>query len=310
MILRYLVIISLLFVSACTERETPLRLGTNVWPGYEPLYLARELGYLDPGRVRLVELLSGSEVIRAYRNGALDIAALTLDEALLLAQSGVGVQVMLVTDTSYGADVIIAHEGDDPRDLIGKRVGFESTALGAYVLSRALEIYGIGMGQIHPVSLEFNEHEKRFLEHAVDAVVTFEPVRSRLLERGGNLLFDSRKIPGEIIDVLVVRPSVASSRPEEVRHLIESWYRSIDYLEQQPRKSLRMMSPRLGLEPDQVAGALSLLYIPKAQENRTMLEKGGVVSNQVKRLNRVMLEAGLLERAVDPAQLLGMAEQR
>jgi len=39
-------ILSVLF--ACSaEQESPLRVGTNIWPGYEPFYLARELGYYE-----------------------------------------------------------------------------------------------------------------------------------------------------------------------------------------------------------------------------------------------------------------------
>ncbi len=40
-----LVVLALfLFLAGC-ERRHPLRMGLNVWPGYEFLYLAQELGY-------------------------------------------------------------------------------------------------------------------------------------------------------------------------------------------------------------------------------------------------------------------------
>jgi len=77
------------------EPAPPLRIGTNVWPGYEPLYLARELGYLDPRSVHLVEYPSASEVIRAFRNHAIEAAALTFDEVLLLTQDGFKPRVVL-----------------------------------------------------------------------------------------------------------------------------------------------------------------------------------------------------------------------
>ncbi len=50
-------------LAACDRQpEPPLRIGTNVWIGSEPLYLARELGKLDPAVVQLVEYPSASEV--------------------------------------------------------------------------------------------------------------------------------------------------------------------------------------------------------------------------------------------------------
>ena len=54
------------------DAEAPLRIGTNVWIGSEPLYLARDLGRLHPKAVQLVEYPSASEVLRAFRNQAID----------------------------------------------------------------------------------------------------------------------------------------------------------------------------------------------------------------------------------------------
>ena len=107
----------------------PLAVGTNVWPGYEPLYLARNLGYYNDS-IRLVEYSSATEVLRAIRNKLIDVATLTLDEVLLLRQSGVDVRSVLVTDISNGGDVIVARPGIETlADLKGRKVGVESTAL-------------------------------------------------------------------------------------------------------------------------------------------------------------------------------------
>ena len=78
-----------LALAGCTrEPETALRIGTNVWIGSEPLYLARELGSLDPAPVQLVEYPSASEVLRAFRNQAIDGMVISLDELFGLAVDG------------------------------------------------------------------------------------------------------------------------------------------------------------------------------------------------------------------------------
>ena len=46
------VVIAITLVSCMRAPETALRIGTNVWIGSEPLYLARELGQLDPAQVQ------------------------------------------------------------------------------------------------------------------------------------------------------------------------------------------------------------------------------------------------------------------
>ncbi len=97
-----------LFAAACSEpRIQTLRIGTSVWPGYEPLYLARELGYLKTDEVDLLEYTSASQVLRAYKNGLLDAAAITLDEAIKLLEGGEDFRVILVMDVSNGADVLL-----------------------------------------------------------------------------------------------------------------------------------------------------------------------------------------------------------
>ena len=189
-------LLGIVSISSCsTENPVVLQLGTNVWPGYEPLYMARELGYLDGNKVRLVEYSSASQVLQSYRNGLIDAAALTLDEVMLLLSTGETPKIVLVTDISHGADVIIGQPDIKKlADIRGKRVAIEGTALGAFMIVRALEIAGIEHETVEIINRSVDEHEDSFLTKEVDAVVTFEPVRSKLLASGGNPLFDSRDI--------------------------------------------------------------------------------------------------------------------
>lgn len=92
----------LLWLTACSQTESPpIRLGTNVWPGYEPLYLARQQGFINENRVRLIEFSSSTQTIQAFRNNLLDTAALTLDETLLLLESGEDIHIVLVMDIQW-----------------------------------------------------------------------------------------------------------------------------------------------------------------------------------------------------------------
>ncbi len=88
-------------------------------------------------------------MLRAFKNNIVEVAALTLDEVVALEESGIAVEIILVLDISEGADVIMARpELNDIQSLIGAKVAFESTAVGAYTLSRALEIHNIDINQI------------------------------------------------------------------------------------------------------------------------------------------------------------------
>ncbi len=253
------------------EEEPVLRLATNTWPGYEPFYLAREKGLLGPA-VRLQELPSATAVLDALRLGQSDAAAVTLDEALLLAADGMPVQLILVTNLSHGGDALVARpEVRGMAGLKGRKVGVENTALGAYMLQRALDHGGISAADILPVSLTVDRHLAAYEAGEVDAVVTFEPQRTKLLLAGARVLFDSTSIPGEIADVVVVRRDFLQENPRLVQHLLEGWFAALDLLAREPADSLEIMGRRMQMSGPEVAASLQLLEIPTREENQRLV---------------------------------------
>lgn len=233
----------LLLLQGCTpEPADPIRLGTNIWPGYEPLYLARSLGWLEQPAVRLLEFPSSTEVIRAMRDHALEAAALTLDEALVLAEGEPDIRIVLVMDVSNGADAVLVQSAiDSPAALKGARIGAETTALGAYMVTRLLDRTGLSAKDVVLKPLPVNEHLDAFMQGRVDAVVTFDPVRSALLAHGARTLFDSSDIPGEIVDVLVVRQALIERQPQQLRLLMRQWFRALDHIRAEPADSAARM---------------------------------------------------------------------
>ena len=299
-------IVLLLGLVGCINEMLPLRVGTNIWPGYENLYLARSLGYYKNSPTRLVEYPSSLEVLRAWRNAELEVAALTLDEVFSLAETQPDIRVVLVTDVSNGADVILAkREIHSLQALKGRRVGVEAEALGSFVLTRALEGVGMSPEDVQVISLEVSEHERAFRQGTVDAVVTFEPVRSNLLAAGARLLFDSTKIPGEIVDVLAVHQDLLTTRAASLQALVDNWFRALDYLQKRPQDAARRIAPRTGITPQQFLKSLEGLRIPDIQENQKLLGKTHAsLLNRARRLAKVMLEKKLLHTAVNPALLI------
>lgn len=304
--LAMLAIFSLLLAACQGETPRSLSIATNQWPGYEPLYLARDLGYYGNADIRLVELPSSSEVIKAFRNGTVDAAALTLDEALLLVQDDIAVKAVLVMDVSNGADVVMARPGiKSLAGLAGKRVGAESSALGAYMLSRMLMVAGLKPTDIEILPLTVDQHEGAYQSGKVDAVVTFDPVRTKLLAAGAHILFDSRRIPNEIFDILIVRREYLQRHSRQVARLEDAWYRALDYLHRKPEDAAQRMAKREGISGAEFREALKGLRIPDHDENDRLLHGAnpGLIP-PAQRLMKVMAQNRLLRGEVDPARLL------
>ena len=64
-----------------------------------------------PKSVQLVEYPSASEVLRAFRNQAIDGMVISLDELFGLAVDGLQPRIILVVDVSHGADVVVGRPG-------------------------------------------------------------------------------------------------------------------------------------------------------------------------------------------------------
>jgi NitT/TauT family transport system substrate-binding protein len=292
--------------SCVREPEAPLRIGTNVWIGNEPLYLARDLGHLDGKAVRLVEYPSASEVLRAYRNQAIDGMALTLDELFVLAADGLQPRAILAADVSHGADVVVGRSGmKTMKDLKGKRIAVESGALGAFMLSRALALNGMQASDVSIVHLESNEQPRAFEQGKVDGAVTFDPFRTQLLRGGATSLFDSTQIPGEIVDLVAVRASVLDKQPQAVQSLLAGWFKALDYLKQQPDDAGRRMGLRQQATGDQFLETLKGVRFPSREDNLKMLAGAPPgLSLTGGKLMALMLEAKLLHSSVNIDELL------
>jgi len=288
------------------EPEPVLRIGTNVWIGSEPLYLARDLGRLDANSVQLVEYPSASEVLRAFRNEAIDGMVISLDELLALAADGLQPRIILIVDVSNGADVVVGRaDMRSMHDLKGRSVAVESGALGAFVLSRALALSDMQTSEVNVVHLESNEQPGAFEKGQVDAAVTFDPYRAQLLAAGAKTLFDSTQIPGEIVDLLAVRASVVDRHPKPIQALLSGWFAALDYMKREPADAAQRMGIRQQTSGEQFLQAQKGLHVPTREENLRML--GGpnpALTTTGRRLMTLMVDAKLLRTSIDIEKIL------
>ena len=272
---RLLLIIFTISLYSCAhdEEERVIRIGTNVWPGYEPLYLAREMKLFSSEEIQLVEYQSASEVIRAFRNHLLEAASLTIDEALLLKNDNIPVKIVLIHDISAGADVILAKpEIRNFADLKGKRIGVESTALGAFVLTRAAQINNMNISDFEIIKLEINLHKQSYLNNEVDAVVTFDPVRTNLIKAGAHEIFNSNQIPGEVVDVMVVHEDTLKSGKKRLKAIVNAWFEALEYFNKETDSAARIMAKRLRIEPEEVIASYEGLKLPDRNTNLRLMD--------------------------------------
>ncbi|MDT8447710.1 MAG: ABC transporter substrate-binding protein [bacterium] len=291
------------------EQRNALLIGANPWPGYEPLFLARDQGHFKPDQVSLVEYPSATLVIKALRNGAINGAALTLDEVMQLRETAVPIQLVALLDYSNGGDAILARpQYPDLSSLKGRNIGFENSALGGFFFSRALDLMGLKQEDFRMVPMQVDEHAQAYSEAKVDAVVTFDPHRTHLIQLGAKEIFNSSQIPGEIVDVLAVRQSFIKEHPEQVQALVDGWFEGLRYLREQREPAMAAIAQRLSLSKPATEAAYRGIEFPSRSESLSAFSgQPSEFESRAQRLFDYMRHHNLLSRPVD---LSGLVETR
>ncbi|HSB54623.1 MAG TPA: ABC transporter substrate-binding protein, partial [Gemmatimonadales bacterium] len=288
----------LALVACDRSPEPPLRVGVNLWAGNQSLHLAVERHLTGEFPVRLLTFPSTTEVIRALQAGQLDAASITGDELLLTAYEAgpAAPRAIAVIDISLGADAILVRPpARSMADLRGRRVGVESTGLGALMLARALQLHGIRKDEIRLVQVPSFDHERQFREGLVDAVVTFEPVRSKLLATGAVEVFNSGEIPGEVMDVLVATPTAIARRGPALRALLDGYYQGRAFEEAYPDSARAHLSRYLRVPVEVVDQVLKGTSLVSLEESRRLLSPGpDGLAERLSRLAIAMVQDGIL----------------
>ena len=294
------------FGGCLKEPEEPLRVGTFLRPGFEPFFLARSLGYYPASKIKLVEFPSSSDLVLAWRNRAIDAAAITSDDILRLAAEGQTFKVVMLLDQSAGADaVLLRKELPGIAALKGHKVAVESNALGGYLLARALKSADLHLSDVQMVSARIDRVERDLILKNVDAVVAYEPYVTRILARGSvRTAFDSSQLPGQIFGALIV-PTPQAERPSAgLQELAAGWFRALHYLAEQPADTARRLASREGLTPAQFAQTLGAVKFTSREENGKWLHPDdATVAVPWKELAGGLAECGMLPGPLDPAGL-------
>lgn len=306
--IRAFLLLACLGLLGCQPQADTTRIGSNRWLGYAPLYLADDLGWTAPANLRLVEYPTATGVLRGFRNGLLDAAMLTLDEALILQDSSaeLDLEILLISNVSAGADALYARAPiASLADLAGRRVGVENTALGAFLLSRARDLGNLQLDQLTIVSLPVHEHVVAFREGRIDAVISFASEGPALEALGARRIFDSRELHNEIVDVMVIdRKRVDAARRAQLRALwfesLRAWYDDRELIDQR-------LQARLGLTPEAMQVTREGLVMGDAALNRLWLE-GGQLQRSATRLSHYLSKRGLTSGTRSAHTLIGCTE--
>lgn len=210
-----------------------------LWTGYMPFKLMEAKGLLarraaEHGiKVKLVELPAYMDAVTAFSTGKVDGCAMTVTEILQPIAAGIEVAAILVYDTSEGGDGVLVRGIDDLRGLRGKEILLPELSVSHYLLVRGLASVGLKESDVRIRNTDGDAAGKAFVaDPKVLAVVSWNPHLFLATEAGkGKVIFSSKDIPGEIIDVLAVNQRALAEAPQLGTVLVEAWYDAMRLIE-------------------------------------------------------------------------------
>ena len=288
--------------SCSSSYEPPLRIALIRWPPFEFLHLAEEKGFFaeEGVEVRLIEFAAVNDTQRAFEHDKIDGGTFSLLQVLqnrdVLTRR---LQIAMVIDASEGADVLMARpEIADIPALRGKRIGVTISPLDIYFLTRALEMHGVSLKDVALVYLRSMDMPEALRTGKVDAIASYPPNSSEIEAAGiARPIFDSRQMPGEIIDVLAFDEVVNRERPDDVAAVIRAFYRAVHYTQEHPADAWRIMAERERVPPERFRQAMQsgIRLVPLSDQQRFLGEHSSLPS-VVQQISRVLHEHGQLSK--------------
>jgi NitT/TauT family transport system substrate-binding protein len=274
--------------------------GIHPWIGYETLLIAKDLQWL-PESIQIKQGLSVIDSIDGLISGELDAACLTLDEMLRARDNGLSLTAVTIFDISAGADMVISRADiNSLSDLNGKRIGVDPSSVGILMLTKLLEHANLTREQITVVHCPFDQHQEYWVNHHVDAIITFEPTASLLLQLEGHVLFDSQHIPELIFDVLAVRTDRLDAQQHHLTQLVAGHFKGLQHTINHHQDTLYRVAAHQAININEVQQAYNGVIVPSLEANRDYLtNENGRFIHAAREVARILSQHNLLSASTD-----------
>ena len=221
-----------LTLAAPAAAQSKFRVAWSHYTGWEPWGYAQATGIMKKWAskngidVEVVLVNDYVESINLYTAGKFEACAMTNMDALTIpAVGGIDTTALIVGSFSNGNDGIVVKGGNTVKDLKGRSVKLVEFSVSHYLLARALQMNGMTEKDVRTVNTSDADIAAVFASDAKGAAVTWNPpLQQARNAKGAKMIFDSSQIPGEIIDLMVVK----TNAPETLRKaLAGAWYEAM-----------------------------------------------------------------------------------
>lgn len=236
-----------LLLASCGGSEAPLpaktefSIGWSIYAGWVPWAYAQQAGIVKKWAdkygvtIKVVQVNDYVESVNQYTAGKLDGVTVTNMDALTIpAAGGKDSSAIIIGDYSNGNDGVVLKGAASLAAIKGRSVNIVELSVSHYLLARGLETVGLKLADVKTINTADADIVGAFAAPDVTAAVTWNPQLNEIKGTpGATLAFDSSKIPGEILDLLVVDTATLKANPNLGKALAGIWYETIALMQQQ-----------------------------------------------------------------------------
>src|SRR5271156_4101 len=298
--------------------RTSFNVAWSIYVGWMPWDFADRSGILKKWAdkygitIKLTQINDYVESINQYTAGGFDACVMTnMDMLTIPAAGGVDSTALIAGDFSNGNDgVVLKGDGKRLADIKGQRVNLVELSVSHYLLVRALSSIGLRERDIKVVNTSDADIVGAFAAPATSAVVTWKPQLSAVLASpNAQLVFDSSKIPGEIIDLMVVNTATLAANPKLGKALVGAWYETIALMLRSDAagKSARTaMAKASGTDPAGFEAQLATTHLFATPTDAYAFMTGDAVIKTMDLVRRFSFEHGILGQGASSADVVGI----
>jgi len=290
----------------------------SIYVGWMPWDYADQSGILKKWadkygiKIKLTQINDYVESINQYTAGGFDACVMTnMDMLTIPAAGGVDSTALIVGDFSNGNDgVVLKGKGKTLADIKGQRVNLVELSVSHYLLVRALSSIGLRERDIKITNTSDADIVAAFSAPTTTAVVTWKPQLSSVLASpNAQLVFDSSKIPGEIIDLMVVNTATLSAYPQLGKALVGAWYETMALMQRHDapaRAALASMAKASGTDPAGFDSQLATTHLFSTPAEAYAFMTGDAVIKTMDLVRRFSYEHGILGQGAASPDVVGI----
>ena len=307
---------TVLSFGAHAEKKDHFSVCWTLYAGWMPWGYAETSGIIDKWAkkydiaIDVVQLNDYVESINQYTVGQFDGCAMTNMDALTIpAASGVDSTVLIASDYSNGNDgLLIKGEGKTLADIKGMQVNLVELSVSHYFLARALETAGLSERDIKVVNTSDADIVAAFATDDVKAAAAWNPMLAEIKTAPGvTEVFDSSKIPGEILDMMVINTQTLADNPALGKALLGAWFEMMGLMQAGNEAALTEMAKASGTDLEGYKAQLATTKLFYTPQEALEFATSNTLPESMAKVAQFSFDHGILGEGASSAGDIGMA---